>query len=252
MMKLEREDKFQIQDTQYQFPYHYLAHLEESGHVRTSRRLRWGREYLCYLLFLVERIRGSSPRSMLDVGCGDGRLLGLVGDEVTRRVGIDLSGRAIAFARAFHPHLDFRVADAAALSESFEVVTAIEVLEHIPDDAIGGFLRAVTDRAVLGGKVVISVPTSNLPVNEKHYRHYDRALLLEQVCASGAALELERVDYVYRQPRWLKVLQRAMDNRLFRVEIASVERLLWRHTWENLRQAGPRDAHHLVATFRRG
>ncbi|MBK7535690.1 MAG: class I SAM-dependent methyltransferase [Myxococcales bacterium] len=243
-------DRFALQDAQYEFPYHYLPHLHE-GHVRRSRSLRWGREYLCYLLFLVEKIRQLEPKTLLDVGCGDGRLLSLLVEVVPECHGVDLSPAAIRFARAFVPRASVAELDASQLSRTFEVVTAIEVLEHVPDPAVPAFLRTLAERCQPGGTVIVSVPTRNVQLTAKHYRHYDEALLRQHLKDSGAPLKVQELDYVYRQPTWLRTLERAIDNRHFRLEIGALDRLLWQHVWKHLRSASAADGHHLVATLRR-
>lgn len=243
-------DRFALQDAQYEFPYHYLPHLHD-GHARRTRSLRWGREYLCYLLFLAEKLRGLAPRSLLDVGCGDGRLLSLLVGHVPECHGVDLSAGAIRFARAFVPGAHFAEASAAQLERSFDVVTAIEVLEHIPDEGCGEFLRTLAARCRPGGHVVVSVPTTNVPLNRKHYRHYDEALLRQQLAESGAPLQVRELEWVYRQPGWLRWLDRAVDNRHFRLEISALDRALWNHVWQRLRKASAADGCHLVATLTR-
>jgi SAM-dependent methyltransferase len=243
-------DKFTIQDRQYRFPYHHIPHLDDKGDVVCHRLLTWGFEYMCYLLHIRDLVSDLNPSSILDVGCGDGRLLGL---EATgaRKVGADLSERSIQFARAFHPGLDFRVADAAGLDETFDVVLAMEVLEHVPDDRVAGFLRALEARTRPGGHVVVSVPTVVLPLNPKHYRHYDLSLLKDQLDASGVELQVERVQYVYRHPWIMRMYRRVTLNRLWFFELHSLRRLMWRFTWNRLRFATERDGRHLVAVLRR-
>jgi SAM-dependent methyltransferase len=243
-------DRFALQDAQYEFPYHYLPHLHE-GHARRTRSLRWGREYLCYLLFLAEKVRTLAPRALLDVGCGDGRLLSLLVEIVPQCHGVDLSASAIRFARAFVPKAQVAELDAGQLDRTFDVVTAIEVLEHVPDDGVAGFLCTLAARCRPGGTAIVSVPTTNVALNRKHYRHYDEALLREQLVASGAPFDVRELEYVYRQPTWLRVLDRAIDNRHFRLEISALDRLLWNHTWQRLRRASAADGHHLVATLQR-
>jgi len=243
-------DRFELQNAQYQFPYHYLPHLED-GHARRGRSLRWGREYLCYLMLLAEKVRALAPRSLLDVGCGDGRLLSLLAPDIPACQGVDLSEAAIRFARAFVPAASFAVEDAADLSGSFDVVTAIEVLEHVPDDGVIGFLQTLGARCRAGGTVILSVPSVNVPLNKKHFRHYDRDLLARQLADAQVAWRLENVEYVYRQPSWLTAMDRLIDNKYFRLEVSALERALWQHTWNRLRHAGPDNGRHLVATLRR-
>ena len=54
----------------------------------------------------------------------------------------------------------------------FEVISAVEVLEHIPDDEIDGFEEP--ERHATPGVVMISVPSPPF-LHPKHYRHYDES-----------------------------------------------------------------------------
>src|ERR1043166_3143274 len=63
-----------IQETEYQFPYHYIPTLE-NGNFSQVRKLRWGYEYLSYLRFILSRLDKIEFASLLDVGCGEGRFL---------------------------------------------------------------------------------------------------------------------------------------------------------------------------------
>ncbi|MBI1784627.1 glycosyltransferase [Candidatus Sumerlaeota bacterium] len=61
--------------------------------------------------------------SVLDIGCGNGRILGSL--KVRRGVGIDYSAAAIELARLANPHLEFHRADAEgeiSLNETFDYV----------------------------------------------------------------------------------------------------------------------------------
>ena len=167
------EDKFKIQDDLYEFPYHHIPYFDGNGYGRRYRDLQWGFEYLCYLKYAKEIVESLRPSSVLDVGCGTGRFIGLLGDSIHRKVGVDLSERAIAFAKAFHAAtkdagIDFHATDASCIAGDFDVVTAIEVLEHIPDAEVPGFLQTLMSRAKSGGHVLLSVPTTNCPLNRKH------------------------------------------------------------------------------------
>jgi 2-polyprenyl-3-methyl-5-hydroxy-6-metoxy-1,4-benzoquinol methylase len=82
----------------------------------------------------------AAPQSLLDVGCGEGvlthRWAQQLGDK--RVVGIDLDDPAIhaEWARRAAPNLEFRVMKAERLpfaDAEFDLATAIEVLEHVPD-----------------------------------------------------------------------------------------------------------------------
>jgi len=52
-----------IQDSMYEFPYHYLPSLKEGKVFRLHRHLWWGLDYLTYMSFTVELIRSSEKKT---------------------------------------------------------------------------------------------------------------------------------------------------------------------------------------------
>lgn len=242
--------KFALQDNQYRFPYHYLPHVSTRGVPMRTRGLSWGFEYLCYQLHLVERVRAMQPQSLLEVGCGDGRFVGML-DEVERRVGVDLSEPAIRFARAFHPSVDFRNGPMSTLREVFDVVVAIEVLEHVPDEEINSFLYSLAERVSPSGRILISVPSEVVPVHPKHYRHYNEKLLRSQIERSRAPVSVLSIEDVYAPPAWLDLALRYTCNPFLVFELRPLNRLLWKYVWEHARFASPGTGRHIVATLAR-
>jgi SAM-dependent methyltransferase len=96
---------------------------------------------------------------LLDLGCGDGRTLGLwLRDRVSRYIGVDVSETAVARARSLG--LDARtIQDASVLpfdDASFDAVVSIEVLEHLfaPHEAAAEVHRVLQP----GGVFVATVP----------------------------------------------------------------------------------------------
>ncbi|MCA9658768.1 MAG: class I SAM-dependent methyltransferase, partial [Myxococcales bacterium] len=85
--------------------------------------------------------RRTGPRSILDVGCGEGYMLAAIADAGVdaELAGLDLSAPAIADARARlgdRARLEVRDArELADLGEQFDMVMMLEVLEHLPDPA---------------------------------------------------------------------------------------------------------------------
>ncbi len=100
-------------------------------------------------------------RRALDVGCGAGLLcepLARMGATVT---GVDAAAESVAVARAHAQAgglaIDYRVGDAGAVAgERFDLVTSLEVVEHVTDPRafVAGLAEAVAERGLL----VMSTP----------------------------------------------------------------------------------------------
>jgi 2-polyprenyl-3-methyl-5-hydroxy-6-metoxy-1,4-benzoquinol methylase len=81
------------------------------------------------------------PQSLLDVGCGEGVLVHRWAERLgpsRRVVGIDLEEQSIqaGWAERTAPNLEYRVMEAQNLpfaQNEFDLASAIEVLEHVPD-----------------------------------------------------------------------------------------------------------------------
>lgn len=247
-------DKFALQDKHYEFPYHHIPNFDKTtgAGVRT-RTLGWGLEYLCNLKHIKELVESYSPKSVLDVGCGDGRLLGMLSEKIPRRVGIDLSERAIRFAKAFHPEIEFRVTKGADLQETFDLVLAMEVLEHVPDDQISAFLNGLFEHVNAGGHVILSVPTIASPVQTKHYRHYEMTLLRSQLHKAGVSMEISRVEYIFKQnfPLFFGIINKITQNRWWTLEANFLNKLLWRYIWDQHRFATEKNGRHLVTVLKK-
>ena len=114
---------------------------------------------------LEELFRSVEPASVLDVGCGEGVLVHRWATERpdARFVGIDLEEESIqsGWAQRSAPNLDYRVMQAENLpfaDGEFELASAIEVLEHVPDPA-----HTVAEMARCASRhLLVSVPREPL------------------------------------------------------------------------------------------
>jgi ubiquinone/menaquinone biosynthesis C-methylase UbiE len=103
----------------------------------------------------------AAPQSVLDIGCGEGVLTEQWATQLGDRrvVGLDLEDPKLSaeWAQRVRPNLEFRVTDGGPLpfaAREFELVAAIEALEHIPDPE-----RTVAEMArVASGHLLVSVP----------------------------------------------------------------------------------------------
>ncbi|MCW5980218.1 MAG: class I SAM-dependent methyltransferase [Bryobacteraceae bacterium] len=240
-------EKFELQDHSYDYPYHFIPNLDRGGEIRLHRQLQWGLVYMTYMTFVADLIRSLRPSSMLDVGCGDARLIHMVKGSIPRVAGRDLSERAIAFAKAFNPEADIECADVAGVEAQFDVVSAIEVLEHIPDEEIPAFVDHLARRVAPGGALVIAVPTVNRRLLEKHYRHYDLPLL-ERTLAGRA--RIEQSWWLHRPGRTTGLITAALNNRLFSLNLRPARRWLWNLHKKTGYFATPATGIHLVALAR--
>lgn len=150
--------------------------------------------------FVRDTAPDRKPLRILDAGCGTGAMLDLFrrwpGVEVT---GMDISPEALRFTRS-RGHEGLVEGDLASLpfaSESFDVVTSLDVIEHVQDDR-----RAVAEISRVlrpGGVMVATVPAfqflwSRHDDANQHHRRYTaqefRALL------KGSGLRLEWQTYL--------------------------------------------------------
>jgi 2-polyprenyl-6-hydroxyphenyl methylase/3-demethylubiquinone-9 3-methyltransferase len=99
-------------------------------------------------------------RQALDVGCGAGLLaepLARLGAKVTAiDAAAELISAAQGHARGQQLEIDYRVAAVEAIDGQFELITALEVIEHVADPA--AFLKAIGARLTPDGLVILSTP----------------------------------------------------------------------------------------------
>ncbi len=169
-----------IQEEQYEFPYHYIPVLRGNDFSQI-RHYPWGYRYLGRLQMAFEILDGLPFRSLVDLGCGDGRFL----REIDRRypgrtlLGIDHSVRAIAWARGLNPNLAFEERDITVgpLPGGHDVVTLLDVIEHVPPVSLPSLLAVAAAALRPGGHLIVTVPSTNMPLDAKHYQHFDRHTL---------------------------------------------------------------------------
>jgi 2-polyprenyl-3-methyl-5-hydroxy-6-metoxy-1,4-benzoquinol methylase len=114
---------------------------------------------------LDELFAEADPASLLDVGCGEGVLTHAWASRLGERrvVGIDLDDPLLhaQWQQRQAPNLTYQVMKAEHLpfaDAEFDVATAIEVLEHVPDPE-----HTVAEMArVAGGHLLVSVPREPL------------------------------------------------------------------------------------------
>lgn len=171
------------------------------GYIRDRLDQHWGLDE-CDLKPLA-------GRRAADVGCGAGLLaepLARLGAEVT---GVDAAPENVAAARLHAEgqglEIDYRVGGVESLQGPFELVTCLEVLEHVADPRafVGGLSRILGD----DGLLILSTPNrtassrlllvglaEGLGKLPRGTHDWDRFLTPEETCALLRDARLEIVD----------------------------------------------------------
>ena len=118
-------------------------------------------------LGLIDRVAKLQGKRVLDVGCGGGILSESMSSKGADVTGIDLGEKALQVARLHGlesgVRVDYRLVSVEALAEempeSFDVVTCMEMLEHVPDPA--AVVKACARLLKPGGTVFFSTINRN-------------------------------------------------------------------------------------------
>lgn len=193
-------------------------------HVTQALRGRWVRE-------AAERHFGRPLAGLrvLDVGCGGGLMSEALARDGAQVVGIDASAGNIGAARrhaqaepALAARLDYRHGEphtALQPGERFDLVLALEVVEHVAD--VPAFMAQVAAAVAPGGLLVASTINRTLrsavlaigmaeyvlrllPVGTHRWRQFVTPDELEAAAAAAGLVPLERLGM-----RYLPVLHRA-------------------------------------------
>ena len=116
-------------------------------------------------------LEGRAP--VLDVGCGRGEMLELLGAHGIEAAGIDLDRGMVEHCRAKGLER-VEVADAAGYLEAVDrgslgAVFAAQVIEHLSYSELTRFLRATRTALVAGGRLIVETVNPHAPQALKHF-----------------------------------------------------------------------------------
>lgn len=128
-----------------------------------------------------------SGQRFLDYGGGDAAMGTLIAQRGSKSFVFDLSSLALSFAKNADPTLSLTQGKTTLpfRDASFDTVAMLEVLEHLPDDQESIALDEVNRVLPKGGTLIISVPSINVEVLDKHYRHYSLEEIIAKLNSRG-------------------------------------------------------------------
>ncbi len=149
------------------------------GGERLESKSSLSRNNLLEHLARYQMVEGDKGSLVLDIGCGAGHGSNILSKKFSEVKGVDISSEAIEYAREnwSQQNIEFIVGSALNIpfdKETFDIVTAFEVFEHIEDWR--SFLLEVKRVLKKDGVLFISTPNKDMyspgtkkPINPHHF-----------------------------------------------------------------------------------
>jgi len=201
-----------FQEDEYLTPYHWSFEPWTEA----------GRSYFCYLDRVIKFIPPGA-KSLLDVGSGDGRAISYFRDKLSSiaMTGSDYSERALDLAKIMsQPRLiswmRLDLLEIRPAVKQYDVVTAIEVIEHIPLEKLAYALKNIRSHLKANGRLIITVPSILVKLNKKHYQHFSRDTLQRALLDAG--FKIETIEGQERNSHIFFFIYKFVDNRWFTIK----------------------------------
>jgi 2-polyprenyl-3-methyl-5-hydroxy-6-metoxy-1,4-benzoquinol methylase len=124
---------------------------------------RWGKAYDTYF-------RGWLPESkdaaIVDLACGNGMLLHFFkGRGYTNIAGVDISGEQVALSKQVVDNVEEGnvLQYLASRRNTFDLITAIDIIEHLGKDEALDFLDGIVAALKPGGRLILQTPNAESP-----------------------------------------------------------------------------------------
>jgi 2-polyprenyl-3-methyl-5-hydroxy-6-metoxy-1,4-benzoquinol methylase len=109
---------------------------------------------------------------LLDIGVGRGEMLSFFKNQgYVNYLGIDISRSCVDFCKSLGLNVELVDSISSFLKdkpETYDLITMIDVLEHIPKDEVIPTLKAINNSLKSGGILIIQVPNLNSPEGFLH------------------------------------------------------------------------------------
>lgn len=124
----------------------------------SEQYLKFKRQRTLPAIDLANRIRNTSAKSIVDIGCGPGNSTAVLRDVFPQAelIGIDSSQNMIDKARESHPEIRFELCGACELSGKYDIIFSNACLQWIPEhEKLIPFLMS---RLNEGGVLAVQIP----------------------------------------------------------------------------------------------
>jgi len=221
------------QSLQYSFPYHYIP-LLTPGFSQTIS-WPWGLNYAAGLKLILSYLKKLAFTRLIDIGTGDGRLVREISLMFPGKniAGTDYYIPALNLASALNPSLVYFPSDLTQkpLPIIYDAATIIEVLEHIPVEKLNKFLINLSRSLKSNAFVLLTVPHSNLPRQEKHFQHFTSESLTDYL---SARFEIHEILFLSRQDHEYQLILGMLQNNFFSLTNPRLNQLLFNYYWKHL------------------
>ncbi len=146
--------------------FHYNTNLDSMSHIYYENEKLWDSldEQDKVRIDETAKLIPHQTSSLLDAGCGNGLFLNYVNGhfDIAKLYGIDISETALKSLKV--PNQQASITEIPFSANSFDIVTALEVIEHLPQEA---YAEALSELARVAKKhIIVSVPfNENLETN---------------------------------------------------------------------------------------
>ncbi len=220
------------QEEEYSFPYHYVSQFR-NGFTQTFNDT-WGINYVSTIEYLIQRLKNENFNALIDIGCGDGRLVRELSIEFKNKkiLGIDYSTQAINLAKILNNNCEYHQADITTqIIQKVDLVTLIEVFEHIPPEMADNFVEGICNHLNENGILYMTVPHQNKPVEYKHYRHFSSETISKSFSEKFIIEEIVPFESNGIRKR---LIDKLLTNRLFILNNQRIKNYLYKYYKSNL------------------
>ena len=161
---------------------------------------------------IFKLIKHLNPQSIIDIGCGEGRLTRELHLKFKNSVvhGVDYSIKSINMAKALNSdmNIDFFAKNIIedSLKRTYDVATLMEVYEHIPPEISNDFLSGIHKLLNNEGILHLTVPHKNVLVSAHHFRHFSVKSLVTELEPYFDIIEVMPFERISIKRKWLMKL----------------------------------------------